>query len=284
MRFRTYGLDFTKGDIAETEEEKERFQKNEEKNQFQYPELYKKFTDFELKIMKGSFATSEITVLLGENGTGKTTFVKILAGIDKEVPSGLDLKISYKPQTISPKFGGTVEELMYDKLKGIWLKNEIFKELIWDKMMIEPLMKSNVQELSGGEMQRVGITVALGRKADLYLIDEPSAYLDVEQRIITAKSIKKFILLMFKTAFVVEHDFIMATYLADKFIVYEGTPGKNCIANSPKTVVDGMNQFLKQLGITFRRDGSNMRPRINKLDSILDKEQKMKGSYFYMDD
>ena len=133
-------------------------------------------------------------------------------------------------------------------------------------------------------MQRVGLTVALGRKADLYLIDEPSAYLDVEQRIITAKAIKKFILYMFKTAFVVEHDFIMATYLADKFIVYEGTPGKNCTANSPRSVVEGMNQFLKQLGITFRRDGSNLRPRINKLDSNLDKEQKLQGNYFYVED
>ena len=90
----------------------------------------------------------------------------------------------------------------------------------------------------------MGIAVALGRKANLYLIDEPSAYLDVEQRIVTAKAIKKFIMLMFKTAFVVEHDFIMATYLADKFIVYEGTPGKNCRANAPKTVVEGMNKFL----------------------------------------
>lgn len=62
----------------------------------------------------------------------------------------------------------------------------------------------------------------MGKKADLYLIDEPSAYLDVEQRINTAKGIKKFIMLFKKTAFVVEHDFIMANYLADKFIVYEG--------------------------------------------------------------
>lgn len=100
-------------------------------------------------------------------------------------------------------------------------------------MRIEPLMNSLVKELSGGEMQRVGLCVALGRKADIYLLDEPSAYLDVEQRIITAKAIKKFILLMYKTAFVVEHDFIMATYLADKFIVYDGEPGKKCRANSP---------------------------------------------------
>ena len=67
---------------------------------------------------------------------------------------------------------------------------------IFDPMMVEPLFNSEVKKLSGGEIQRVGITVALGKPADVYLIDEPSAYLDVEQRIITAKSIKKFIMLM----------------------------------------------------------------------------------------
>lgn len=94
--------------------------------------MQKKFPGFTLNIDKGSFSTSEITVLLGENGTGKTTFVRILAGLDKEVQSGINLKISYKPQTITPKFEGTVQELMFDKLKGVWLKNQMFKQLIWD--------------------------------------------------------------------------------------------------------------------------------------------------------
>lgn len=88
---------------------------------------------------------------------------------------------------------------------------------------------------------------------------------------------------MYKTAFVVEHDFIMANYLADQFIVYDGEPGKHCKANSPLSPVQGMNKFLNLLGITFRRDGSNMRPRINKLDSTKDKEQKGSGQYFYVE-
>jgi ATP-binding cassette subfamily E protein 1 len=132
-------------------------------------------------------------------------------------------------------------------------------------------------------MQRVGICVALGKKADLYLIDEPSAYLDVEQRINTAKGIKKFIMMFAKTAFVVEHDFIMANYLADKFIVYDGQPGIKCKANRPMSIVEGMNKFLSLLGVTFRRDNQNLRPRINKIDSTLDKEQKLSGQYYYVD-
>ncbi len=284
IRFREYGLNFKGGqDVKETESQKERIQAEDDKNYYNYPELKKNFPGFELDIKRGSFSTSQIIVMLGENGTGKSTFVRILAGLDKKVNAGLKLKMSYKPQSISPKFTGTVKDLMYNKLNGVWQKNMIFKQTIWNSMKIDHLFNRYVTKLSGGEMQRVGLCVAFGRKADVYLIDEPSAYLDVEQRIVTAKAIKKFIMLMHKTAFVVEHDFIMATYLADRFIVYEGEPGKKCKANSPMSVVEGMNQFLSLLGITFRRDGSNLRPRINKLDSNLDKEQKMNGNYFYVD-
>ncbi|MFS7888717.1 putative P-loop containing nucleoside triphosphate hydrolase [Helianthus anomalus] len=80
--------------------------------------------------------------------------------------------------------------------------------------------------------------------ADIYLIDEPSAYLDCEQRIVASKVIKRFILHAKKTAFVVEHDFIMATYLEDRVIVYEGTPSVDCVANAPQSSLTGMNLFL----------------------------------------
>lgn len=78
-----------------------------------------------------------------------------------------------------------------------------------------------------------------------------------------------------KTAFIVEHDFIMATYLADRVIVYEGTPSVDCVAHTPQSLLSGMNMFLNNLSITFRRDPTNYRPRINKLDSVKDREQKV---------
>ncbi len=126
--------------------------------------------------------------------------------------------------------------------------------------------------------------MALAKGADTYLIDEPSAYLDSEQRVVTAKVIKRFILNNQKCAFVVEHDFIMSTYLADQVIVYEGEPGVKCVANSPQGLLEGMNKFLAMLEITFRRDSTNFRPRINKLNSVLDKEQKGSGNYFCLDE
>merc|ERR1719240_299386 len=151
-------------------------------------------------------------------------------------------------------------------------------------MSMESIMDNGVQNLSGGELQRVAIVLALGNPADIYLIDEPSAYLDSEQRISASKVIKRFIMHAKKTAFIVEHDFIMATYLADRVVVYEGTPSVKCTATSPQPLLSGMNQFLKSLEVTFRRDPENYRPRINKLDSVKDSEQKAAGNYFFMDD
>merc|ERR1712046_236439 len=134
-----------------------------------------------------------------------------------------------------------------------------------------------VQNLSGGELQRCAMALCLGTSADIYLVDEPSAYLDSEQRITVAKVIKRFIFHAKKTAFVVEHDFIMATYLADRVVVYTGNPGIEATATSPQPLLSGMNQFLQQLNITFRRDPSNWRPRINKKNSQKDQEQKGSG-------
>jgi len=109
---------------------------------------------------------------------------------------------------------------------------------------LESILDNDVQTLSGGELQRVALVLCLGAPADIYLIDEPSAYLDSEQRIIAAKVIKRFILHAKKTAFVVEHDFIMATYLADRVIVFEGQPSVKATACKPQSLLTGMKAFV----------------------------------------
>lgn len=78
---------------------------------------------------------------------------------------------------------------------------------------------------------------------------------------------KRWILSSKSSAFIVEHDFIMATYLADKVMVFDGEPAKSAYCTSPEGLVSGMNKFLKMMDITFRRDPTNFRPRINKLNS-----------------
>ena len=145
------------------------------------------------------------------------------------------------------------------------------------------MLDLTVKKLSGGELQRTALVLCLGKAANVYLIDEPSAYLDSEQRIIASKIIKRFTVNSSKCSFVVEHDFIMATYLADRVIVHEGRPAVECIAKQPVPLLEGMNKFLKIMNITFRRDPTNYRPRINKLGSVKDQEQKKSGKYFYVD-
>jgi len=277
LRFREESLTFKVSESAEDEEIKRM-------RRYSYPDMEKTLKSFHLTVKKGDFTDSEIIVMLGENGTGKTTFIRMMAGIlkpdtDESVPQ---LNVSYKPQKISPKSQGTVRMLLHAKIRDAYVHPQFITDVL-KPLRIEDIFDQEVQNLSGGELQRVALTLCLGKPADVYLIDEPSAYLDSEQRLHAAKVIKRFILHAKKTGFIVEHDFIMATYLADRVIVFEGIPSVDTIANSPQSLLTGMNKFLESLEITFRRDPANFRPRINKLNSVKDAEQKKTGNFFFME-
>merc|ERR1712003_307144 len=279
LRFREDSLVFKVSENA-TEEDVKRM------NSYKYPKMSKTLGTFKLEVAAGHFSDSEILVLLGENGTGKTTYIRMMAGKlepdegSGEVPS---LNISYKPQKISPKAQGTTRQLLHEKIREAYIHPQFVADVM-RPLRIDDIIDQEVQNLSGGELQRVAMTLCLGKPADVYLIDEPSAYLDSEQRLHAAKVIKRFILHAKKTAFIVEHDFIMATYLADRVIVFEGTPSISTEANSPQSLLGGMNKFLESLEITFRRDPNNFRPRINKMNSVKDTEQKSSGQYFFLED
>jgi len=278
LRFRETALTFKVSETAMEEEIKRMCR-------YEYPDMTKKLGGFTLNIEEGQFTDSEIIVMLGENGTGKTTFIKMLAG--RMAPDGGGevpiLNVSYKPQKISPKHTGTVRQLLHERIRDAYVHPQFCTDVL-KPMMIEPIFDQEVQNLSGGELQRVALVLCLGKPADIYLIDEPSAYLDSEQRLHAAKVIKRFILHAKKTAFIVEHDFIMATYLADRVIVFTGEPSINAVAREPQSLLAGMNSFLRSLDITFRRDPNNFRPRINKLNSVKDSEQKKGGNFFFLED
>ncbi|MEM3134097.1 MAG: ATP-binding cassette domain-containing protein, partial [Candidatus Bathyarchaeia archaeon] len=176
---------------------------------------------------------------------------------------------------------GTVEELLRiaakEQFTSGWYQTEIINPL-----NLSPLFDRSVKDLSGGELQKVAIAACLSREADLYLLDEPSAYLDVEERLAMAKIIRRVVEDRNVTAFVVEHDIIAQDFIADRLMIFTGEPGIYGIARSPTSLLDGMNAFLKEMDITFRRDPDTKRPRVNKEDSRLDKYQKRIGQYYYV--
>ncbi|MEM4772730.1 MAG: ATP-binding cassette domain-containing protein, partial [Nanoarchaeales archaeon] len=211
---------------------------------------------------------------IGANALGKTTFAKILA---KEIESNLNLSISisYKPQFINIDFDGTVEEYL-NSIKKIG-ENEI-KEIIFP-LNLQRILLKNVKNLSGGEMQRVAIAACLLKDSDLYILDEPSAFLDIEERISLIKNLKNFIENKEKSFLVIDHDITFISYISHRILLFKGIPG---IFGKAKIyeLKDGINEFLKEFQITFRKDKETNRPRINKFDSKIDREQKEKGIYF----
>lgn len=250
----------------------------------EWTELRKSYGEFELTVESGEIREGEVIGILGENGIGKTTFIKILAGIDDSdsgsVTAG-DIKVSYKPQYLSRTLEGNVEEILKEaagsKYEESWFRSEIIEPL-----HVGQLLEKEVEVISGGELQRVAIAQCLSRTAEIYLLDEPSAYLDVEERLAMARAIRRITKMSGVTAFVVEHDIVAQDFIADRLMVFKGEASRRGFGGRPKKLEEGMNSFLKEMNVTFRRDPETKRPRVNKVDSRLDREQKKTGQYYYV--
>jgi ATP-binding cassette, sub-family E, member 1 len=243
----------------------------------EWPEIMHVQGRFTLKSEPGKVYRGDSIGILGQNGIGKTTFVKILAGVTKPGNEGEDnqikLKVAYKPQYLESS-----DELVMTALQRAIQKYEI---QIIRPLNLKELFMRKLSELSGGELQKVAIAHCLSQDADIVLMDEPSAYLDVEQRLIVAKVIRDVMFSTGKSAMIVDHDLLFIDSLSDRLIVFEGEPAIRGIATTPCSMHEGMNRFLTELNITFRRDEENYRPRINKEDSQKDREQKATGKLYY---
>lgn len=231
---------------------------------------------FKLKSKEGSIGRGEVVGVLGENGIGKTTFVKVLAGVLSADEGSVDakIKVAYKPQYLDNRS----EDLVMSVLDRAMSKyqNQLVKPLELDALMLKPL-----NTLSGGELQRVMIAHCLSQDADVYLLDEPSAYLDIEQRLVFSKVIRDIVEQRGVSILIVDHDLLFVDYLSDKIMVFDGVPAKEGEVTGPFGMEDGMNRFLRKVGITMRRDVESNRPRINKPNSRLDREQLEAGKLYY---
>lgn len=236
-----------------------------------------KLGDFHLNAPKGEIYNNQVAGILGANGIGKTSFVKILAEVIKADKGEISekVKVSYKPQYIDTDS----EEIVMVAIKEAIRK---YNAAIVKPLGLKPLLTKKLNELSGGELQRVAIAECLSKDADLYLLDEPSAYLDVEQRLKVSKIIRDVMDLRGASAMVVDHDILFIDYLSTNLIVFDGVPAESGVAHGPFEMSEGMNMFLEDLNMTFRRDEETKRPRTNKPDSVMDRKQKSEGKLYYI--
>ena len=252
---------------------------------YSYEDFEKKLGDFSLRVSGSEIHAGEIIGILGPNGIGKTTFINSIASevnSDNEtIEVDNKLKVSIKPQYIKIEHLKQVSDLI-NKIKLSPHFSQSYKKRLLINLNLESIKERSILELSGGELQRVAIADSLTNEADIYLLDEPSAFLDVEMRLQVAQVLRKSIEELKKAAFVVEHDIITQDFIADSILVFEGTPGIKGKALPPLNLRDGFNTFLKIMGITFRRDSITKRPRVNKLGSNKDQYQKRINEYYYI--
>ncbi len=236
----------------------------------------KQLGTFSLRAEPGTFYKNEIIGVLGENGIGKTSFVKILAGMIApdagEISAGV--AVSYKPQYLETDSEMLVAEFLQEAIQKY--TNQLVTPLSLDSLFTRKL-----KHLSGGELQRVAIARCLAQDAQLFLLDEPSAYLDVEQRLVVSKTIRALAEERNVTILVVDHDLLFIDHISDRLLVFTGQPARQGTLQGPFTMETGMNLFLKELNITLRRDVGSHRPRINKLDSVKDREQRAENKWYY---
>ena len=247
-------------------------------------DMEKTLGDFKLNTGEGEVRSAEVVGVVGPNATGKTTMVRMIAG-EIEPDQGwctMDAEISYKPQHVSTDFEGTVQDWLDTELGAKWRSGEFNTQVI-RPLQVDQLLELRAKKLSGGELQAVSIAICLGKEADLYLLDEPSAHLDANARMEAAKAIRRTMESNEKAVMVIDHDIYFIDIVSDSLLVFDGKGGTHGNAEGPMSLRNGMNRFLSDVDVTFRRDHESFRPRINKPGSRKDREQKASGEYFYLE-
>ncbi len=247
-----------------------------------YPGITKSYPSFSVAVEPGRVRKGEVLGIMGANALGKTTMMKMIAG-NVEPDTGSikqNVKIAYKPQYLQGDIPAEVVTVL-ERANGASIEGSAEEEQILEPLKIKKLYNKQVRSLSGGELQKVAVASCLLQKVDLYALDEPSAFLDVEDRIAVAKFLQKFVRSFGKSAIVIDHDLQLMDLISDSMVIFEGESGVAGHATSPMPKAAAMNRFLKSLEISFRRDERSLRPRVNKAGSRLDKSQKSSGDFYY---
>lgn len=253
----------------------------------EYGNITKTYDSFKLNVFPGKIYASQILGIMGENGVGKSTFAKILAGVIKPDAgsefSQIQAVVSYKPQYITKDSELTSKEFIIQYSQNYNFSEDMYL-VLYRPLGVDELIDKKISSLSGGELQRVYIAACLAKKADLYILDEPSAYLDVEERIKIGQIIRTITKKNNAVTICIEHDIQIADALIDQLLLFTGTPGVQGKTVGPLDKREGMNLFLKTIDVSFRRDPKTGRARLNKKGSHKDKMQRASGEYWGVKD
>jgi len=250
-----------------------------------FPALEKEYSAFHLSVGAGTVAKGETVGIVGPNATGKTTFVKMLAGVEPptrgEVAPGVT--VSYKPQYLKATQSASLRDRSTALAADPTFDVKLFERELVPGLHLDEILDVALTDLSGGELQRAAVALALARPATLYLLDEPSAYLDADERMSMARLLRRQVERQAVSALVVDHDVYFLDLACDALMVFrpDAPDGSRGRGDGPYPMREGMNRLLASVGITFRRDAETLRPRINREGSALDREQRASGEYYY---
>ncbi|MFN3621323.1 MAG: ribosome biogenesis/translation initiation ATPase RLI, partial [Nitrososphaerales archaeon] len=190
-----------------------------------YTQMVKKYPGFTLRVDEGEVRKGEVIGILGANALGKSTFLKLVAGVEQPNEGSLTItaKISYKPQYLNSDVDGDVRTLL-NKASNGKIDSGLYQSQIIQPLGITKLLDKQVRDLSGGELQKVAIAACLLQDADIYALDEPSAFIDVEDRFTLAKAINRFVKAEGKSALIVDHDIQLIDIVSDRLLIFTGAP------------------------------------------------------------
>ena len=242
----------------------------------------------------------QVLGLVGTNGIGKSTALKILAGKLKPnlgrhdtPPDWEEILVHFRGSDLQNYFTRILEDTMKATIKPQYVDHiprairgkvgEVLKAkddrseadgkdvFGWavTEAELKHLLDRDIRVLSGGELQRFAIAAVAVQTSDVYMFDEPSSYLDVKQRLTAAHMIRE--ILESKDGdrryvLVVEHDLAVLDYLSDYVCVLYGAPGAYGVVTMPFSVRQGINAFLAGFipteNLRFRDDALSFKVRV----------------------